>query len=70
MGSEMCIRDSIYMIPLSQNRPENWEFYFRRSKHYGCYMADGETTEGIAPVYDADNLAEFPSVGEAPEPCP
>ena len=70
MSREIETMQLIYMIPLSQNRPENWEFFFRRSKHFGCYLSDGETTEGIAPVYDADNLAEFPSVGEEPEPCP
>jgi hypothetical protein len=60
----------IYMIPLSQNRPQNWEFYFRRSHHYGCYLSAGSTTEGLAPVYDADDLAEFPQSGERPAPCP
>jgi predicted dinucleotide-binding enzyme len=56
----------IYMIPLSQNRPQNWEFYFRRSDHYGCYLSAGSTTEGLVPVYDADDLAEFPQGGESP----
>ncbi len=60
----------IYMIPLSQNRPHNWEFYFRRSDHYGCYMSDTSTTEGLVPVYDADDLADFPQRGEKPAPCP
>jgi len=59
----------IYMIPLSQNRPENWEFHFRRSDHYGCYTSGGETAEGLAPVYDADNLAVFPENGEKLAPC-
>lgn len=60
----------IYMIPLSQNRPENWEFHFLRSKHYGCYMSDDYTTEGLAPVYDADDLARFPARDQAAAPCP
>jgi predicted dinucleotide-binding enzyme len=60
----------IYMIPLSQNRPENWEFYFRRSHHYGCYTSGASTTEGLVPVYDADDLAVLPRHGEAPAPCP
>lgn len=59
----------IYMIPLSQNRPENWEFHFQRSEHYGCYTSGGETAEGLVPVYDADNLAVFPASGEKPAPC-
>ena len=60
----------IYMIPLSQNRPENWEFYFRRSDHYGCYLSGESTAERLVPVYDAGDLAVFPETGEAPAPCP
>jgi predicted dinucleotide-binding enzyme len=60
----------IYMIPLVQNRPEGWEFHFLRSTHYGCYTSDGESVENITPPYDADNLAQFPHPGDAPEPCP
>ena len=60
----------IYMIPLVQNRPENWEFFFRRSDHYGCYRSDGTTDEGLAPPYDDGNHAHFPRAGEEPAPCP
>lgn len=60
----------IYMIPLVQNRPGNWEFYFRRSDHYGCYQSGGTTAEGLVPVYDAGNFAVFPVTGEALPPCP
>lgn len=60
----------IYMIPLVQNRPENWEFYFRRSDHYGCYRSDGATDEGLEPPYDDGQHAHFPREGEAPAPCP
>jgi predicted dinucleotide-binding enzyme len=59
----------IYMIPLVQNRPENWEFHFLRSDHYGCYQAGGETPEGIVPPFDADDLAVFPTSDEPPPPC-
>jgi predicted dinucleotide-binding enzyme len=60
----------IYMIPLVQNRPEHWEFHFRRSDHYGCYRSGGSTAEGLTPPYDAENLAVFPLTGQAPAPCP
>lgn len=70
MSRAIEIMQMIYMIPLSQNRPQNWEFYFRRSDHYGCYLAGESTSEGLVPVYDADDLAEFPHAGEAPAPCP
>lgn len=70
MSRAIEIMQMIYMIPLSQNRPQNWEFYFRRSDHYGCYLAGESTSEGLVPVYDADDLAVFPHAGEAPAPCP
>ena len=70
MSRDIEIMQMIYMIPLSQGRPENWEFYFRRSDHYGCYMSGEATSEGIAPVFDAGDLAEFPHSGGAPAPCP
>jgi predicted dinucleotide-binding enzyme len=70
MAREIEIMQMIYMIPLSQNRPENWEFYFRRSSHYGCYLSGESTSEGLVPVYDADDLADFPQTGESPAPCP
>jgi len=70
MAREIETLQLIYMIPLSQNRPVNWEFHFRRSDHYGCYLADGSTPEGLVPVYDADDLAVFPESGESPAPCP
>jgi len=60
----------IYMIPLSQNRPEGWEFYFRRSDYYGCYLSGGSNVEGLDPVYDSKDLAQFPESGESPAPCP
>ena len=70
MAREIEIMQMIYMIPLVQNRPENWEFHFRRSDHYGCYQSGESTAEGLVPAYDADNLADFPEIGEAHAPCP
>jgi predicted dinucleotide-binding enzyme len=69
MAREIEIMQMIYMIPLVQNRAENWEFFFRRSEFYGCYQSTGSTTEGLKPAYDANNLADFPALGEAPAPC-
>jgi predicted dinucleotide-binding enzyme len=57
MAREIEILQMIYMIPLVQNRPEHWEFYFRRSDHYGCYQSGESTSEGLEPPYDADDLA-------------
>jgi predicted dinucleotide-binding enzyme len=70
MSRDIEIMQMIYMIPLTQGRPQNWEFYFRRSDHYGCYMSGEATSEGIAPVYDAGDLAVFPHTGGTPAPCP
>ena len=70
MAREIEIMQLIYMIPLVQNRPEHWEFYFRRSDHYGCYQSGESTSEGLVPAYDADNLSTFPEIGETPAPCP
>ena len=69
MAREIETMQMIYMIPLVQNRAENWEFFFRRSEYYGCYQAGESTSEGLVPVYDSDNLADFPALGEAPAPC-
>lgn len=70
MSRDIEIMQMIYMIPLSQNRPHNWEFYFRRSEHYGCYLSGETTSEGLTPVYDADDLAVFPQRGEPATTCP
>lgn len=69
MAREIEIMQMIYMIPLVQNRAENWEFFFRRSEYYGCYQSGESTSEGLVPAYDADKLADFPALGEAPAPC-
>ena len=69
MARNIEIMQMIYMIPLSQNRPEGWEFYFRRSDYYGCYLSRGNNVEGLVPVSDADDLAVFPESGGRPAPC-
>jgi len=70
MARNIEIMQMIYMIPLSQNRPEGWEFYFRRSDHYRCYLSGDSNVEGLMPVVDSGNLAMFPQRGEEPLPCP
>lgn len=70
MARYIEVMQMIYMIPLSQNRPEAWEFHFRRSDYFGCYLSTGSNSEGIAPVYDADDLAVFPAGGEGRTRCP
>jgi predicted dinucleotide-binding enzyme len=69
MAREIEIMQMIYMIPLVQNRAENWEFFFRRSEYYGCYLSGESTSEGLVPAYDANNLADFPRSGKPPAPC-
>jgi len=69
MAREIEIMQMIYMIPLVQNRAENWEFFFRRSDYYGCYQSGESTSEGLVPAYDMNNLANFPQAGDAPTPC-
>ncbi|MGI9262758.1 MAG: NADPH-dependent F420 reductase [Woeseiaceae bacterium] len=69
MARDIEIMQMIYMIPLSQNRPQNWEFYFRRSEHYGCYLSGASTSEGLTPVYDANDLATFPQDNGATTDC-
>jgi predicted dinucleotide-binding enzyme len=59
----------IYMIPLVQNRPLNWEFYFRRADQYGCYLSGEHNAEAAVPAFDADNLAIFPEKGPQPPAC-
>jgi len=70
MSRDIEIMQMIYMIPLVQNRPEHWEFFFRRSSHYGCYRSDEYTTEGLVAPVDDHDLAEFPELGGTPTPCP
>ena len=70
MSRDIEILQMIYMIPLVQNRPEHWEFFFRRSDHYGCYRSDAYTTEGLIAPVDDNDMAEFPELGETPTPCP
>jgi 8-hydroxy-5-deazaflavin:NADPH oxidoreductase len=69
MAREIEALQQIYMIPLVQNRPWNWEFYFRRSDQYGCYISGDHNAEAAVRAYDADNLALFPEKGSQPAAC-
>ena len=57
MAREIETLQQIYMIPLVQNRPWNWEFRFLHAKQYGCYLSGDHNAESAAPAFDADNLA-------------
>ena len=69
MAREIETLQRIYMIPLVQNRPFNWEFYFRRADQYGCYLSGDHNAEAAVHAFDADNLALFPEQGPQPAAC-
>jgi len=61
---------ALYLVPMSQGRPEGWEFYFRRTNYWACYgYSGGEDVAGDSPVVDAGNLAVMPKTHADPEPC-
>jgi predicted dinucleotide-binding enzyme len=69
MARDIETLQRIYMIPLVQNRPWNWEFYFRRADQYRCYISGDHNAEAAAPAYDAGSLASFPENGPQPAGC-
>lgn len=69
MAREIETLQLIYMIPLVQNRPENWEFHFRRATQYACYVTGNHNAESAAPANDVDDLAVFPGSGAQRPPC-
>jgi NADPH-dependent F420 reductase len=69
MAREIETLQMIYMIPLVQNRPWNWEFVFKRSKQYGCYLSGDYNPEAAEKAYDAGNLAVFPEMDPQPATC-
>ena len=68
MAREIETLQQIYMIPLVQNRPWNWEFHFRRATQYGCYLSGDHNAESAAPAFDAGNLARVGENGSS-APC-
>ena len=69
MARQIETLQQIYMIPLVQNRPWNWEFYFRSSDQYRCYLSGNHNAEAAVHAFDADNLAVFPEKGPQPAAC-
>jgi 8-hydroxy-5-deazaflavin:NADPH oxidoreductase len=69
MAREIETLQRVYMIPLVQNRPLNWEFYFRRADQYGCYLSGDHNAEAAVHAFDADDLALFPEQGPQPAAC-
>jgi predicted dinucleotide-binding enzyme len=69
MARDIETLQRIYMIPLVQNRPWNWEFYFRRADQYRCYISGDHNAEAAAPAFDAGSLASFPEKGQQAAPC-
>lgn len=55
----------MFMVPIYQGRDEGWENLVHRTSFWPCHWGD----DWSAPVYDADDLAQFPDTGEAPRPC-
>jgi len=66
MAREIETMQMIYMIPLVQRRADAWEFHFRRANYWECLWED----DFSEPVFDADNLAEFPETQGPAKPCP
>jgi len=69
MAREIETLQQVYMIPLVQNRPFNWEFHFRRSDQYRCYVTGDHNAEGAVLAFDARDLAVFPDSGAQWAPC-
>jgi predicted dinucleotide-binding enzyme len=56
----------IYMIPLLQHQPAEWEFFFRRNADWVCRYS----REWSEPVSDEGQLAKMPGKLKPPVPCP
>ena len=65
MGKYIDAMQLIYMIPLLQQRDEEFEFYFRRSADWVCQWGD----DWSEPVYDAGELAVMPETQSPLRSC-
>jgi len=65
MGKYIDAMQLIYMIPLLQQRDEEFEFYFRRSADWVCQWED----DWSEPVYDAGELAVMPETQSPLRSC-
>lgn len=55
----------LFMVPIYQRRSENWENVIHRSSFWECHWQD----DWSVPVYDSEDLAEFPEPHSPPRPC-
>ncbi|MDH3621413.1 MAG: NAD(P)-binding domain-containing protein [Gammaproteobacteria bacterium] len=55
----------LFMIPLYQRRTEHWENTASLSSYWSCFWQD----DWSEPVFDAEDLAEFPRPKSQPTPC-
>lgn len=55
----------LFMVPLYQRRTAHWENVTARSSYWSCFWGE----DWSAPVYDAQDLAEFPDHGQPLKKC-
>lgn len=55
----------LFMVPLYQRRTAHWENVTARSSYWSCFWED----DWSDPVFDSDNLAEFPEHGQPLKQC-
>ena len=69
VARDMEAQVNLYMVPFVQGRKETWDYIVRRSNFFPCMMAaSGQTW--FEPVFDADDLASFPTDDAGLKPCP
>jgi predicted dinucleotide-binding enzyme len=65
MSRALEAQAQLFMIPLYQRRTEHWETTAIPSSYWSCFWQD----DWSEPVFDADDLAEFPKSNSQPTPC-
>ena len=60
---------NLYMVPFVQGRNTTWDYVVRRSNFFPCQAAAADEP-WFEPVYDADDLAQFPQDDPELKPCP
>ena len=68
MSRDLEAQVNVYMAPFVQGRKETWEYVVRRSNFFPC-MAAASDEAWFEPVFDADDLANFPSDDAGLEAC-
>lgn len=60
----------LYMVPLTQGREVNWEFYFQRTNYWSCdpYTGGEDVDSGLTSDQLSD-LASIPMTQPMPESC-